>query len=321
MTTKQTLATIAATAGVSTATVSRVLNNKPGVKESTRDAVMRAAKEAGVGAPSSSIVAILVPELSNPSFAQFAQELTQILYAAGYSAFVCTSVLGSASEVAYLDVLLESDISGIISVSGTSADALSSKVPYERLMAEGLPSVHINGDASSIDAPFFRTSNEEAIEIAVRHLRELGHERIGLATGQRRYSPTVAKIKSFLALGFTEEDIATTDYTGDGGARAGRRLLESGHTGIICASDVMALGLIREAARDGLRPPRDYSVIGYDDAPIMHLTELTTIRQPISAISEAAVATLLRMLRGEEVDYTEQVFSPDLSVRGTTGAP
>lgn len=321
-----TLASIAAAAGVSTATVSRVLNQKPGVKETTRATVLRALQAAGYdsGSPhlSRNLIAILVPELSNPSFPQFAQELTQVLYAAGHSALICPVSQGGYSEVQYLDVLLQSDIGGLISVSGVSADALASKAPYAKLHDADVPAVYINGSNDSIDAPFFCTSDAAGIQLAVDHLRGLGHTRIGLAVGQLRYLPTTRKIDAFLQLGFSEdESVVTTEYTADGGARAGRRLLQSGHTAVICGSDVMALGLIRDAERQGLRCPDDLSVIGYDDSPIMRLTGLTTVRQPVNTICEAAVSTLLRLLEGADVPSVEQLFDPDLTIRQTTGAP
>ncbi|NLE98864.1 MAG: substrate-binding domain-containing protein, partial [Propionibacterium sp.] len=308
----------------STATVSRVMNQKPGVKESTRAAVLRALQAAGYEEPAQplprNLVAILVPELSNPSFPQYAQELTQVLYAAGYSAIVCPASQGGSSEVQYLDVLLASDITGIVSVSGASADSLASKSPYQKLHDAGLPTVYINGSNESIDAPFFCTSDAAGIQLAVDHLRDLGHERIGLAVGQPRYLPTKRKIEAFTELGFSEEDsVVSTEYTPDGGARAGRRLLQSGHTAIVCGSDVMALGLQREAERQVLRAPEDFSVIGYDDSPIMRLTNLTTVRQPVNPISEAAVSALLQLIEGDDVPSVEQLFDPDLTIRQSTG--
>lgn len=324
--TKMTLADIAAAAGVSTATVSRVMNQKPGVRESTRATVLKALQKAGYEPPApqlaSSLVAILVPELSNPSFPQFAQELTQVLYAAGYSAIVCPASQGGSSETQYLDVLIASDIAGIISVSGVSADSLASKAPYQQLQDAGLPAVYINGSNESIDAPFFCSSDTAGVELAVDHLRGLGHERIGLAVGQPRYLPTKRKVEAFVDLGFSaDESVVTTEYTADGGARAGRRLLQSGHTAVVCGSDVMALGLLRSAEREGLSAPEDFSVIGYDDSPVMRLTNLTTVRQPVNTISEAAVSALLHLIQGESVPAVEHLFDPDLTIRRTTGTP
>lgn len=320
-----TLADIAANAGVSIATVSRVINQKPGVKESTRTAVLRAAAEVGyeprASASSWAAVAILVPELSNPSFPQYAQELTQVLYAAGYSAIVCPVGQGGFSEVHYLEMLLEQEISGLISVSGASADSLASKAPYEHLKQQEIPCVYINGSNETIDAPFFCASDAAGIELAVDHLRGLGHERIGLAVGQPRYMPTQRKVHAFRALGFSDdESVVTTEYTSGGGARAGRRLLASGHTAVICGSDIMALGLIRDAEQEGLVVPGDVSVVGYDDSPVMRLTTLTTVRQPVKLICEAAVSALLQLMEGQPMASEEHLFAPDLTIRQSTGA-
>lgn len=323
MATTMTLADIAAVAGVSTATVSRVMNRKPGVRNSTRDAVLRALEAVGYDAPkqlSRNLVALLVPELSNPSFAQYAQALTQVLYAAEYSTIVCPAGQGGSSETQYLETLLESEICGIVSVSGASADSLASKAPYERLLDAEIPAVFINGSNEGIDAPFFCADDAVGVKLAVEHLRGLGHTEIGLAVGQPRYLPTTRKTRAFVELGFDEEaDVVSTEYTADGGARAGRRLLASGHTAIIAGSDVMALGAIRDAEAHGRSAPEDFSVIGYDDSPITRLTHLTTVHQPVIPISEAAVSALLAMIRGEDVPKVEQLFAPDLTIRDTTG--
>ncbi|RRD46393.1 LacI family DNA-binding transcriptional regulator [Tessaracoccus sp. OH4464_COT-324] len=320
-----TLADIAAAAGVSTATVSRVMNRKPGVRSSTREAVLRALEQAEYEVPTQltrNLVAVLVPELSNPSFPQYAQELTQLLFAAGYAAIVCPAGQGGSSEAQYLDTLLDSDVCGIISVSGASADALASKVPYERLLDSRIPSVFINGSPEGIAAPFFCADDAVGVQLAVEHLRNLGHEHIGLAVGQPRFLPTRRKTAAFLALGFDEQrDVVSTEYTADGGARAGRRLLANGHTAIVAGSDVMAMGAIQDAQAQGLNVPGDFSVVGYDDSPITRLTQLTTVRQPVNPISEAAVATLLNIIRGEEVAAGELLFAPDLTIRATTGRP
>ena len=106
-----------------------------------------------------------------------------------------------------------------------------------------------------------------------------------------------------------------------GGQVAAARLLATGHTAIICGSDLMALGVIREAHSRGLRVPEDLSVIGFDDSPLMAFADppLTTVRQPVQAMCEAAVSGLVRAMDGNTPDGTELVFRPDLIIRQSTG--
>ncbi|WP_331715495.1 substrate-binding domain-containing protein [Tessaracoccus coleopterorum] len=184
-----------------------------------------------------------------------------------------------------------------------------------------MPAVFINSHDHRVDAAFFSCSDAEAIASSVAHLRSLGHTRIGLAVGQQRYQPTRRKIEAFLDQGLPRESIVSTIFSVEGGQAAGGRLLDAGHTAIICGSDVMALGVIREARSRGLSVPQDLSVVGYDDSPLMAFTDpaLTTVRQPVRAMCKAAVDTLLASIGGTRTDNTEILFHPDLIIRQSTG--
>ena len=146
-------------------------------------------------------------------------------------------------------------------------------------------------------------------------------ERIGLAVGPARFLPTQRKSSAFLGLGFSQDSIERTIFTAEGGRVAAGKLLDAGHTAIICGSDLMALGVIREAHSRGMRVPGDLSVIGFDDSPLMAFTDppLTTVRQPVQAMCEAAVSGLVRAMDGNTPDGTELVFRPDLIIRQSTG--
>lgn len=320
------LADLAKAAGVSTATVSRVLNDKAGVAEATRAAVLGAVETLGFqledhrGADDG-FIAVMVPELGNPGFAAFATELSLQLSAAGRHMILCTAGPGALTEVAYLDALLGVEIAGIISVSGTLADQLVSHEHYQRLAAAGVPAVFINAYDPEIEGSFFSTSDAEAVAMSVAHLRQFGHTRIGLAVGQERYQPARRKIEAFLAQGFARGSIISTIFSVEGGQAAAARLLDAGHTAIICGSDLMALGAIREAHGRGLSVPGDLSVIGYDDSAMMAFTApgLTTVRQPVAALCQSAVHAILGAIRGLPTETTEMFFHPDLIIRQSTG--
>ena len=106
----------------------------------------------------------------------------------------------------------------------------------------------------------------------------------------------------------------------EGGHAAGGRLIARGVTGIICASDPLALGAIRAARRAGLSVPADLSVIGYDDSAFMSCTDppLTTVRQPIEAIGRAAVEMLTGQIEGSSIPPDELFFEPEIVARGST---
>ena len=110
-------------------------------------------------------------------------------------------------------------------------------------------------------------------------------------------------------------------FSMEAGQAAGSRLLAKGVTGVICASDVIALGVVRAARRKGLGVPDDVSVVGFDDSALMACTDppLTTVRQPIESMGRSAVTTLLSLIGGAPVPTEELLFAPELVVRGSTG--
>ena len=167
------------------------------------------------------------------------------------------------------------------------------------------------------------------MQLALHHLLELGHCRIGLAVGQDRYVPAIRKIDGFRLVMRerfpqlnVEELIARSFFTVEGGQVAARTLVERECTAIVCASDLMALGAIREVRRRGRRVPADVSVIGHDDSPLIDFTDppLTTIRQAVQSMSEATVQALLDEIGGTPGTRAEFFFRPELVVRGSTGA-
>ena len=197
------LADIAAQAGVSEATVSRVLNGKPGVADSTRQTVLTALDVLGYERPSrlrrksAGLIGLMVPELTNPIFPAFAQTIETALARQGYTPVLCTSTPGGVHEDEFTQMLLERSVSGIIFVSGLHADAGSDHASYRDLTARGLPIVLVNGYADDIEAPFVSTDDHASSELAVAHLAALGHARIGLAIGPERFVPAIRKIAGF----------------------------------------------------------------------------------------------------------------------------
>ncbi len=328
------LVDIAEHAGVSEATVSRVLNDRPGVAESTRAAVLTAVDVLGYDRPSRlrrrevSLVGLVTPELTNPIFPAFAQAIETLLARRGYTPVLCTQTTGGVHEDEYVEMLLDRGVAGIIFVSGLHADTTADPARYVRLRSRGLPIVLVNGYVDGVDAPFVSNDDVASMEVAVAHLASLGHTEIGLAVGPERYLPSIRKVSGFRdamrsVLGRTEVDhlVVRSMFSLEGGASAAERLIGAGATAVICGSDLMALGAIRQARAAGLEVPRDVSVVGYDDSVLVAYTDppLTTIRQSVGAMSEATVRALLDEIAGEPAPRAEFVFSPELVVRGSTG--
>ncbi len=254
------LAEVAKYVGVSEATVSRVLNGKPGISEATRTAVLTALDVLGYERPAklrgerARLVGLVLPELQNPIFPAFAEVVAGTLARRGFTPVLCTRTGAGVSEADYVDMLLDQQVSGVIFAGGNYAQAAAEHEHYHRLRERGLPVVLVN---AAID--------------------DLGFACVAL--------------------------------------------VRRGITGIICASDVLALGAMKAVRRLGLSVPGDVSVVGFDDSAFMNCTDppLTTIRQPIDAMGQAAVALLANQVAGHVVPTEEMLFEPELVVRGSTG--
>jgi DNA-binding LacI/PurR family transcriptional regulator len=329
------LADIALQAGVSEATVSRVLNGRPGVAEATQQAVMTALDVLGYERParlkqhSAGLVGLIVPELDNPIFPAFAQVIESALAHHGYTPVLCTQTPGGVHEDDYTQMLLERGVAGIVFVSGLHADSSADPARYVALRRRGLPIVLVNGYIEGVDAPFVSNDDVTSMDLAVTHLVAQGHRRIGLALGPRRYVPVIRKITGFreamrrhLGQEDVEDWVECSLFSVEGGAAAAERLVDVGCTAVICGSDLMALGAIRAVRGRGLQVPRDVSVVGYDDSPLIAFTDppLTTVRQSVQAMGSAAVRALLDEISGVATPRAEYVFRPELVVRGSTGS-
>ncbi|WP_166435987.1 LacI family DNA-binding transcriptional regulator [Cellulomonas shaoxiangyii] len=329
------LTDLAEQAGVSTATVSRVLNGKHGVSVQARQAVLAALDVLGYERPeklrmrSAGLVGLVVPELSNPVFPAFAQVIETMLTDRGYTPLLCTQSPGGTTEDQYVDLLLDRGVDGIVFVSGLHADTTASKDRYHRLRGRGVPLVLVNGFAEGVDAPAVSTDDTAAMDQAFRHLWSLGHRSIGLAVGPTRFVPSQRKLAAFAALlerhtGDADVDrhVVSTLFTVEGGHAAGSQLFRTGHTAVVCGSDMMALGAVRAARALGLAVPDDVSVVGFDDSPLIAFTDppLTTVRQPVAAMGHAAVSALVAEIRGTSAPRAELLFHPELVVRASTGS-
>lgn len=326
---------VAEVAGVSQATVSRVLNGRTGVADDTRREVLRAVADLGYEVPATrperrgGLIGLIVPELDNPIFPRFAQAIESRLAGQGLVTLLCTSTPAGMQESDELDVLLDHAISGLVIVSGAHADVTGDHRRYHELADRRLPVVLVNGRAEGIDLPVVETDHVGAARQAVAHLASLGHRRIGLATGPGRYLPTRALGRGYrLGLqdaGLTvDPDLLVEAHYGlQGGDVAGRALLAAGATAAVCASDLVALGVIGATRDAGCHVPRDLSVVGFDDAgPSPHLDPpLTSLRQPVDAMAAAVVDLLLERLTDPRLAATDLRFAAELVVRASTAPP
>ncbi|WP_267396593.1 MULTISPECIES: LacI family DNA-binding transcriptional regulator [unclassified Sphingomonas] len=324
-----TIIDVAAAAGVSTATVSRVLSRPERVLPHTRNRVLQTVEALGyrpnVAARSlrtlrAAKILVTVPDISNPFFASVIRGAEEAARDAGYGVVLGDTRHDPDIEDQYGAMLLRREVDGLVFLGHHLPDNLAALAAGERAPIVngceysadlGVPSVHIDNAAAGADA--------------IVHLAGLGHRAIGVVTGpdvsppsrDRLAGASAAAAQRGLALG-----IARGDYSAQSGFDGAARLIATGVTAIFCFSDVMALGAIGAIRAAGLSCPDDVSVVGFDDLPLAAFFQpaLTTIAQPTEAIGRRTVELLVDLLRG-----TGQVAAPEplphaLIVRRTTGA-
>src|ERR1700760_2321860 len=196
------LADVAKQAGVSEATVSRVLNGRPGISESTRAAVLTALDVIGYERPThlrvrrARMVGLIVPELQNPVFPALAEVVAGALAQRGFNAVLCPRT-GSMAEAEYVEMLLERQVAGMIFAGGQYAEADAPHDHYTRLRELRLPVVLVNAAADHLDFPRVSTDDDVAMQQAYSHLAHLGHERVGLILGPLDHVPSRRKLAAF----------------------------------------------------------------------------------------------------------------------------
>jgi DNA-binding LacI/PurR family transcriptional regulator len=318
------LAQVAQQAGVSEATVSRVLNGKPGVSDTTRQAVLTTLDVLGYERPTqlrgvrARLVGLVLPELQNPIFPALAEVVGGALVQLGFTPVLCTRSAGGLTEAEYVTMLLDQQVSGVVFCGGLSSEE------YDALLERRMPVVLLNAAVDFEGFPQVSTDDAAAVQQAYAHLTSLGHRRIGLLVGPPDHIPSRRKAAAFTALAGpadrAQDAIGHALFSFEGGQAVAAELLATGITALICGSDVLALGAIRAARRQGLAVPRDVSVVGFDDSAFMNYTDppLTTLRQPIEAMSRAAVTLLAHQIAGEAPLTKELLHEPELVVRGST---
>ncbi|WP_062466889.1 LacI family DNA-binding transcriptional regulator [Demequina maris] len=327
------LAEVARKVGVSEATVSRVLNGKPGVSEATRQAVLTALDVLGYERPTklrgerARLVGLVLPELQNPIFPALAEIIGGGLMQSGYTPLLCTQNAGGITESDYVDLLLAQQVSGVIFLGGNYTEAEAPHGHYDRLRQVNLPTVLVSAPVADLGFATISTDDVSAAEQAVLHLHQLGHRRIGLLLGPAGHQPSRRKLEGAervldrLGIPLEPSLLVHGLYSIESGQAGATRLLANGATAIVCASDPLALGAIRAARRAGLAVPQDVSVVGYDDSALMSFTDppLTTVRQPIDAMGRAIIDLLLGQIAGTAQPGDELLFEPELVLRGSTG--
>jgi DNA-binding LacI/PurR family transcriptional regulator len=276
------------------------------------------------------VIGLLVPELGNPIFPALVQAIESRAVAHGLASIFCHTTGSAEKEVEQVHMLLDHRVDGMIFISCEMTNLDGEHAHYARLMADGARLVFVNGVLDSIEVPSVGVDERAAGELATRHLIELGHQRIGFVAGPSHYLPTRQKAtgreRALRAAGLEPDGLVTHgEFNVDGGRSAIRSLLgrDQPPTAVICSSDLMAIGVMTEAVRLGVRVPDELSIVGFDgvDAADWTYPLLTTVEQPIDEIAETAVTALKTLIDEPGRPLPHYVFRPRLRLGGSTAPP
>lgn len=317
---------VARLAGVSTATVSRVLADPSRVTPKTRARVQDAVARLGyvpnpaartLRSQKTRMVLVVLPDLENVFFSRILRGIEETLAAAGYGMIIADLPPGSERGPAIAG-FARRQVDGVILLNGRTLGP----------QAEGLPAIGLCEAIADAGFPQIVVDNRPAAARVVAHLAGLGHRRIAHLVGPKGNVLEVEREAGYedglaaAGLPFDSALVWPGDYTLESGARAAARLLATPErpTAVFCSNDTMAIGLVGALAEAGLRVPEDVSVAGFDDIEFAAMSRpaLTTIRQPRRLLGQAAADALLARLAGDAPPH-RRVLETELVVRASTG--
>lgn len=329
-----TIKDVAEHAGVSTATVSHVINNTRHVENATRERVLNSMAILGfrlnylarsLRSGETKTIGLIVPDASNLFFADIARKIENIGYRNGYSVILCNSDNDLAKQRSYINTLIAKHVDGTIFIS-----AGESKEDLEELKNCGIPIVVADRNVPLNLADVVLLDNEKAGYDATKYLIDLGHQLIACITGPLDVSPSFLRVEGYRKalsenqIQVPEGYLVFGDYQFKGGQNAMMQLLEVNPrpTAVFVLNDMMAIGAISSARRMGMKVPEDISIIGFDDIELAIAVNpaLTTMAQPIEEIAELATNLLIEKMQGNDEDWhnKEHKLSAKLVIREST---
>ena len=325
---------VARKAGVSQSTVSRVLNNYPFIKDSTREKVLSAISELGftrdeiarsLVEKKTRSIGLIIGDISNPFFAESAGVIIEKAQKLKYDVVICNTNHNEENLEKSINTLIGKRVDGILVTSVNRDDT-----KIEQLHDDGFPIVLYNSSIDDPGANFVVIDNIKGAKLAVKHLLELGHKKIAYIAGPFKYLTTYQRFLGYKeaildnGIPFEQDFIYNGEFSYQKIFGFTKELLtkKDRPTAFLAVSDQMALAVLDAAANLDLKIPEDVSVIGFDD---IHLASnqfigLTTVSQHMEVMASIALEKLIELI---DVDSASSepiriVLEPELKIRKTT---
>src|SRR3954466_7187630 len=314
---------VARRAKVSTATVSRVLNNASVVKNSTRARVMRAIEELKyhpnlharhLAGGKSTTIGVIVSNMENPFFFDIYKTIEADAHANGFEVVVANTDYRSEQLVTSIRLMIGRRVAGLAAIVSEMDPAL-----IDELTESGIPVVFYDVGAPRKNITSIKVNYRRGVEKILDYLHSMGHRRLGFVGHHAVLAPINERLKSVMeaAARFPSMEVRTAADTDtlEGGRQAARALLGAGYepTAIICVNDIMAMGTLRELRERGMRVPEDVSVTGFDNVKLSEFCypALTTVHIPRDQVGHLVSDALLAKTDKASAAEHEMVIDPE----------
>jgi DNA-binding LacI/PurR family transcriptional regulator len=328
---------IAKAAGVSTATVSRVLNGSDKVRKVTAKRVMdiveemdyrldHVARRMKVKATDSLVIGLIITDIGNPFFSNVARGVEDIIFKNKKILMMCYTNESPEKEKFFLNSLLSEKVSGVIIVPtiGNGNDAF-----IKKLVENGFPMVTVDRRIKDLNVDTVSINNEEGGYQATQRLIRNGHKRIGIICGIKGLSNTKERFEGYrkalndAGIPISEELITYGNYVESGGREAMEKLLslENPPTAVFSTNNLMTLGCIKELYKRKISIPNEMALIGFDDSTWAEalIPPLTTVKQPGYELGANAAELLIKRLNSGNSSKMNVVLNTELVIRESCG--
>jgi LacI family transcriptional regulator len=331
---KATIYDVAKEAGVSIATVSNAINGKGKISKKRREEIFKIMERlqyqpsviaSALTGKKTFSLGLLIPDISNPFFAEIARAIEDQAHQSGYSVIICSTDNKDERVERYISLLEQKSVDGIIIGTG-----IENMEILTQLLNKSIPIAMIAREASSLSVHTVVTDDFVGGNLAAQHLLELGHRRLAVLSENLKVSSSRERIRGFkfalfeAGVAFDESNIVTCDYKIEDGKRGAQELLRKAErpTAIFCCNDLLAIGALQAAKETGLHVPEDVSIIGFDNTILASVTDppLTTVAQPMEHMAKLVFNLLIQNLEKEDSIKQRIVLRPELIVRQSTSA-
>ncbi|MEZ4670254.1 MAG: LacI family DNA-binding transcriptional regulator [Anaerolineae bacterium] len=330
-----TLKEVASTAGVSQATVSRVLNNHPTVNAELRERVQEAIRKLGyhpnqtarrLRAKTSNVIGLIISDIQNPYFISIIRGIEDTAYAQQMSIILCNSDEDAGKQEMYLRVMQSEHVAGLIYVPTPDPTGMV----IHTLLETGIPIILLDRVLDEIELDIVKVDNVQGAYDAVAHLLELGYRRIGtimsvpeLTTGKERYEGYCKALKAF-GVGVDTSLVKIADSRSEGGYRMANELLSLPQRpdAIFVGNNLMTLGTLRALHEANVDIPGEIALVGFDDMPWSGdlRPPLTVISQPTYELGREAVQLLQRRITQPDAPHRTVTLQTQLIIRESCGS-